>query len=57
MRYLLSVPLDLDHLDLVFLLLALVLGNDDEVSVGALEDVLDGVVEDALHVDPPQRSD
>ena len=57
MRYLLSVPLDLDHLDLVLLLLALVLGNDDEVGVGALEDVLDGVVEDPLHVDSPQRSD
>ena len=57
MRYLLSVPLDLDHLDLVLLLLSLVLGNDDEVGVGALEDVLDGVVEDPLHVDPPQRGD
>ena len=56
MRYLLSVPLDLDHLDLVLLLLALVLGDDDEVGVGALEDVLDGVVEDPLHVDPPQWS-
>ena len=52
-----SVPLDLDHLDLVLLLLSLVLGDDDKVGVGALEDVLDGVVEDALHVDPPQRSD
>ena len=51
-----SVPLDLDHLDLVLLFLALVLGDDDEVGVGALKDVLDGVVEDPLHVDPPQRS-
>ena len=57
MRYLLSVPLDLDHLDLVLLLLALILGDDDEVGVGALEDVLDGVVEDPLHVDPPQWRD
>ena len=53
---LLSVPLDLNHLDLVLLLLALVLGDDNQVSVGTLEDLLDGVVEDPLHVDPPQRS-
>ena len=56
-RNILSVPFDLDHLDLVLLLLALVLGNDDEVGVGALEDVLDGVMEDPLHIDSPQRSD
>ena len=49
-----SVPLDLHHLHLILLLLALVLGDDDEVGVGALEDLLDGVVEDALHVDPPE---
>ena len=55
-RNILSVPFDLDHLDLVLLLLALVLGDDDEVGIGALEDVLDGVVEDPLHIDPPQRS-
>ena len=57
MRYLLSVPLDLNHLDLVLLLFALILGDDDEVGVGALEDVLDGVVEDPLHVDPSQWRD
>ena len=49
-----SVPLDLHHLHLILLLLALVLGDDDEVGVGALEDLLDGVVENALHVDPPE---
>ena len=48
------VPLDLHHLHLILLLLALVLGDDDEVGVGALEDLLDGVVENALHVDSPE---
>ena len=50
------VPLYLHNLHLVLLLLPLVLGNDHQVGVHALEDVLDGVVEDTLHVDPPERS-
>ena len=48
------VPLDFDEFQFVFLFLPLVLGDDDEVGVGALEDLLDGVVENALHVDPPE---
>ena len=51
------VPFHFNNLDLVLLLLPFVLGNDDEVGVGALEDVLDGVVEDPLHIAPPQRGD
>ena len=34
------VPLDFDEFQFVFLFLPLVLGDDDEVGVGALEDVL-----------------
>ena len=33
------------------------LGNDDQVCVGALVDLLDRVVQDSLHVDLPQRLD
>ena len=33
------------------------LGNDDQVCVGALVDLLDRVVEDSLHVDLSQRLD
>lgn len=51
----LLVPEDLDHLDLVLLLLPLVLGDNDEVCVGGLVKVLDGVVQQTLHVDLPQR--
>ena len=67
------VPLYLNKLQFVLLLLSLVLGDDDQVSVGALVDVLpryglliivpslnvsgylDGIMENALHVDLPQR--
>ena len=66
------VPLDLNQLQFVFLLLSLVLSDDDQVSVGALVDVLaryrlliivpslnvsgylDGIMQNALHVDLPQ---
>ena len=34
------VPLDFDEFQFVFLFLPLILGDDDQVRVGALEDVL-----------------
>ena len=67
-----SVPFYLNKFQFVFLLLSLVLSDDDEVSVGALVDVLkgyrlliivpslnvsgylDGIMQNALHVDLPQ---
>ena len=36
---------------------SILLGNDDQVCVGALVDFLDRVVQDSLHVDLPQRLD
>ena len=68
-----SVPGDFDDLHLVLLLLPLIPGdqahsrqiyvmlillcNDDEVCVGALIDLFDGIVENPFHVDLPQWLD
>ena len=68
-----SVPGDFDYFHLVLLLLPLIPGDkghsmqlyerlillcyDDEVCVGALVDLFDGVVENPLHVDLPQWLD
>ena len=49
------VPFHFNNLDLVLLLLPFVLGNDDEVGVGALVDFLDRVVQDPLHIYLPRE--